>query len=138
MLTQRPRSAPDLEITVGGSCLGSPTITRWPPLRTRLTGDMVEWSSVVWPASSMTRRASWLGPPLCLSCFVGGDNHFRLLDEAGAELREVLREALRQLGAARGAQIVSFRGEANQLLVDLLPSGEPDETVGEVSAWVKL
>eukprot|EP00959_Pyramimonas_sp_CCMP1952_P026485 555486-Pyramimonas_sp.AAC.1 len=44
MLTQRHRSATNLEMTAGGSCLGSPTSTRWPPLRTRLTRDMVECS----------------------------------------------------------------------------------------------
>eukprot|EP00959_Pyramimonas_sp_CCMP1952_P466719 9490434-Pyramimonas_sp.AAC.1 len=53
-----PRSAAFLEWTAGGSCLGSPTSTRWPPERMTLSSDMAAISSWAWPASSITSRAT--------------------------------------------------------------------------------
>eukprot|EP00959_Pyramimonas_sp_CCMP1952_P434761 9103280-Pyramimonas_sp.AAC.1 len=53
-----PWSAAFLEMTVGGSNVGSPTSTRCPPKRITLSRDMVTMSSWACPASSKMRRAT--------------------------------------------------------------------------------
>eukprot|EP00959_Pyramimonas_sp_CCMP1952_P240275 5021107-Pyramimonas_sp.AAC.1 len=53
-----PWSAAPLEMTVGGSCLGSPTRARRPPERITLSRDIVAISSCACPASSMMSMAT--------------------------------------------------------------------------------
>eukprot|EP00959_Pyramimonas_sp_CCMP1952_P152618 3193392-Pyramimonas_sp.AAC.1 len=53
-----PWSAAFLEMTVGGSCLGSPTSTKRPPNRVTLSRDMVASGACACPASSMMSRAT--------------------------------------------------------------------------------
>eukprot|EP00959_Pyramimonas_sp_CCMP1952_P420371 8805065-Pyramimonas_sp.AAC.1 len=56
MLTQRPGSAAGLDMTAGGSCSGSPTRTRWPPLRTRLTEASRITISRAWTSRANSRK----------------------------------------------------------------------------------
>eukprot|EP00959_Pyramimonas_sp_CCMP1952_P408567 8562692-Pyramimonas_sp.AAC.1 len=58
MERHRPWPAAFLEMTVGGSCPGSPTSTRCPPERITLARDMVATSSCACPASSTMGRAT--------------------------------------------------------------------------------
>eukprot|EP00959_Pyramimonas_sp_CCMP1952_P083972 1755922-Pyramimonas_sp.AAC.1 len=50
---ERPMSAAFLDRTVGRSCRGSPTTTKWPPLLIICTMDMAAVTSLACPASSM-------------------------------------------------------------------------------------